>query len=297
MKSIFFTVIITCLSLFAFAQDLPYLGIFVEDVPKEIVQTYGIEGAVKIVKVNDNSPASEAGLTQDMWIISIDDFKILNEKFLVKALSNHKPGDKVKINIQDQSRLESTYLVTLGDKNSVVKTPAAGKSDWMMKTTNWIGVNVIPLTSQLEDFFKVKNGVLITEVIEDSPADKEDLKAGDIIVIANGTKINSVGDWKYVLKNVYENGALTMEINRTGMEQARVIDVEKRPDKQSFYFEYDPSKEIFLIGPDVYESEAVEMDSLKGWLQQMLSKNKQSNIKDEIESLEAEVKKLRSKIK
>ncbi|PID29004.1 MAG: hypothetical protein CSB55_02750 [Candidatus Cloacimonadota bacterium] len=296
MKSLFLTLIFLVSVLFSFAEDLPYLGVFVEDVPQETTQTYGIAGAVNIVKVNGNSPAQQAGLKQGMWIISVNEFEILNEKCLFKALVNYKPGDKVNIVTQDRNRLENEYSVILGDKNSVIARKNAGKSDWMKKTVNWIGINVIPLTGQLEEFFNVKNGILITEVIKGSPADKEDLKAGDIILIANGTKINSVGDWKYILKNVYENGALTMEINRNGMEQARVIDVEKRPDKHDFYFEYDPTKEIFLIGPDVYESEAVEIDSLKNWLQQMLLTKKNSNIKDKIESLEEELKLLRSQI-
>ena len=52
-----------------------------------------------------------------------------------------------------------------------------------------IGINVSPLTKQLAAHFGVENGVLVNTVRENSPAAKAGLKAGDIIVEAEGNTV------------------------------------------------------------------------------------------------------------
>jgi C-terminal processing protease CtpA/Prc len=48
----------------------------------------------------------------------------------------------------------------------------------------WFGVSTDKLTDQLRTFFNIPEdlGVLVTEVVEDSPAEKYGLKAGDVII-------------------------------------------------------------------------------------------------------------------
>ncbi len=53
-----------------------------------------------------------------------------------------------------------------------------------------IGVSVTDLTKQLSDYFGVSNGVMVTDVRENFPAAKAGLKAGDIIVEADGKNVN-----------------------------------------------------------------------------------------------------------
>jgi membrane-associated protease RseP (regulator of RpoE activity) len=57
-----------------------------------------------------------------------------------------------------------------------------------------IGVGITPLTKQLADHFGVEGGVMISEVRDGSPAFKAGLKAGDIIVEADGKAVKSEFD-------------------------------------------------------------------------------------------------------
>jgi membrane-associated protease RseP (regulator of RpoE activity) len=55
-----------------------------------------------------------------------------------------------------------------------------------------IGINSIPLTKQLGDYFGVSDGkgVLVSNVRENSPAAKVGLKAGDVIIEADGKPVS-----------------------------------------------------------------------------------------------------------
>ena len=65
----------------------------------------------------------------------------------------------------------------------------------------WLGVQIQSLTDQLRKYFGIKHdgGVLISEVIEDSPAQKAKLRAGDIILKVDDTNISSTSELKKVI--------------------------------------------------------------------------------------------------
>jgi serine protease Do len=63
-------------------------------------------------------------------------------------------------------------------------------------TRGWLGVSIQPLTPELAKSFGAKDtkGVLISDVIPDSPASKSGLKSGDILIEFNGKKMEMPSD-------------------------------------------------------------------------------------------------------
>jgi serine protease Do len=63
-------------------------------------------------------------------------------------------------------------------------------------TRGWLGVSIQPLTTELAKSFGVKDtkGVLVSEVMTDSPAAKSGLKQGDIVTEFEGKKIEAPAD-------------------------------------------------------------------------------------------------------
>jgi S1-C subfamily serine protease len=57
-----------------------------------------------------------------------------------------------------------------------------------------LGVTVTPLTDQLETYFGVKQGVLVSEVTSGSPAEAAGVKAGDIITTINSRAVSTADD-------------------------------------------------------------------------------------------------------
>jgi len=63
-------------------------------------------------------------------------------------------------------------------------------------TYGWVGVVIQSMTDDLKKHFGItgESGVLISQVIKDSPAEKAGLKAGDIIIEFSGNKIKGAKD-------------------------------------------------------------------------------------------------------
>lgn len=81
----------------------------------------------------------------------------------------------------------------------------------------WIGITVQPLDSSLTTYFKIKNeGVIIKSIEMDSPAEKANLKEGDIILSINSKTLTGIHDYQTILNDISTGQKITLEINRKG---------------------------------------------------------------------------------
>jgi len=66
-----------------------------------------------------------------------------------------------------------------------------------------LGVVIQPLTPELAKYFDVNYGVIVTQVLKDSPAEKAGIKPGDIIIAVNGKKVEDPNDLqKYIMRTM-----------------------------------------------------------------------------------------------
>lgn len=83
-------------------------------------------------------------------------------------------------------------------------------------TRGFIGVSLQPVDKDIADAFNLPKpeGALISEVIEDSPADKAGLKQGDIILEFNKTSIKSLQSFKMEISLMKPGTTIQLKINR-----------------------------------------------------------------------------------
>ena len=98
-------------------------------------------------------------------------------------------------------------------------------------TRGWIGAGVQELTPELAETFKLgeTKGVLITEVIRNSPAAQAGVKTGDILIAIDG---QPVGDWSTMLETVSNlpPGKMVMaKLMRDGVAISLQLKIGKRP--------------------------------------------------------------------
>ncbi len=98
----------------------------------------------------------------------------------------------------------------------------------ILGSTRQIGVGVSSLTKQLGDYFGVADGkgVLINNVVENSPAAKAGLKAGDVIVEVEG---KAIGNSMELIRSISEKkeGEVTLTILRNRNRQTVKVTPEK----------------------------------------------------------------------
>jgi serine protease Do len=96
-----------------------------------------------------------------------------------------------------------------------------------------IGIGTTQLTKQLAEYFGIgdSTGVLITSVMDDSPAAKAGLKAGDVITAIDGEKVEDAGDLAQGI-NKKKDGDVTLTVIRN--KNQRTITVTPKEDPDSF---------------------------------------------------------------
>jgi len=98
-------------------------------------------------------------------------------------------------------------------------------------TRGWIGAGVQELTPDLAETFNLGNtkGVLVTEIVQNSPAALAGIKSGDILVEIDG---KTVGDWSTMLdtvSNLPPGKVALVKLIRSGEEKSLKVKIGKRP--------------------------------------------------------------------
>ncbi len=98
-------------------------------------------------------------------------------------------------------------------------------------TRGWIGAAIQELTPELIESFKLAdaNGVLITEVIRNSPAEHAGIKTGDILISIDN---NAINDWNSMLEtvaNLPPGNIVAVKVLRKGATIISQVKIGKRP--------------------------------------------------------------------
>jgi serine protease DegQ len=98
-------------------------------------------------------------------------------------------------------------------------------------TRGWIGVGVQDLTPELAESFKLKDtqGVLISEVMHGSPADKAGVKRGDILLMINDKPLTDSTTMLEVISAITPGNTVPLKLMRNQSEKVLQVTVGKRP--------------------------------------------------------------------
>jgi serine protease Do len=99
-------------------------------------------------------------------------------------------------------------------------------------TRGWFGVVVQPVTQELAQSFGLAEikGVLISEVIKNSPAEKGGLKSGDIIIEFDGKPIHEINELPRIAANLPVGKKAVVKILRNGKAEDKTVTIEQIKD-------------------------------------------------------------------
>ncbi|MEW6417646.1 MAG: DegQ family serine endoprotease [Nitrospirota bacterium] len=95
----------------------------------------------------------------------------------------------------------------------------------------WLGVTIQPLTPDLVKQFNLgeKKGVLVGDVVEDSPAEKAGIERGDVIVEFDGKKVEDVTNLRNMVANILPNKEVMITIIRDGKPKTVNVKITEMP--------------------------------------------------------------------
>ncbi len=230
-----------------------YLGVEPRDVtpdrvgPLKLKQDRGVE----ITMVDQDAPAGKAGLREHDVILSFNGQNVEGVEQLRRLIRETPPGRTVTLGISRDGQLSQVKVQLASRAKAMAQSFSTGGRTIVIPPIPrmefdipqfavlqfWSrnGVMVEDLTPQLGEFFGVRDGqgVLVRSVEKGSPAEAAGLKAGDVIVKADGEPIACSTDWRHSIQEHTSGGTVTLTIVRDKHEQTVTLKLPERRSSES----------------------------------------------------------------
>ena len=99
----------------------------------------------------------------------------------------------------------------------------------------WLGVTIQDITEDMQSYWKLKNkkGALVSQILENSPAEKSGLKAEDIIIKVNNTEIENSTDLRNTISEKYPDKEIVLTVLRDNKKKKIKVLLGERPTNES----------------------------------------------------------------
>ena len=205
--------------------DRGWLGVTIQDVSQKLAKSLDLSDAqgALISSVSPGSPADKGGIMPGDVIIRFNRQKVVDSTDLPPLVGQVPPGKNVSVEIVregSKQELDVTVAVLDGDAGSGVEP--ASSDDFGDR----LGLVVESLSDSQLSQLRLRGGVLISEVLPQSPAYKAGLSRGDIIVQMGQVGVASVEGYLAVLPQLPENRPIAIRFVRQGRAVFRTIQID-----------------------------------------------------------------------
>ena len=190
-----------------------WLGVGIQDLTPELAEYYGLkkEKGVLVTQVFEGDPADKAGIQVNDIILSVDGQRVSTGRELSSMIANTQVGHKTKIELIRDDR-KKTLTVTLAKRDDEERVIASHDRE-----NGELGIEVTAMDSDIARRFGIdgkENGVLVTDVKEDSPAQNADVRPGDVIKEINRSVVKDRRDFTRLVKKNSGKDAIQLLIKR-----------------------------------------------------------------------------------
>jgi S1-C subfamily serine protease len=218
------------------------------------------EGRVMIIGIDRESPAELAKLKRGDIVLEFEGKEVTSFEMLRDEIRKRKPGEGVTLKIERSGKTRNVK-VRLGEyseeegwrefevkfprlfpvprpsippsvppvpsKPRVPRTPRV--FSWGLEQRKFIGVYLQPLNRELSEYFGVEKGkgLLIATIREDSPAEKVGLKIGDVIVKADGVRVQRAEQLSRIIQGKEKGNRIKIEFLRDKKKRTVEVEIEE----------------------------------------------------------------------
>lgn len=201
-----------------------WLGVIVQTVTPELADSFGLKdrkGAL-VADVEANAPADEAGIQKGDIIVAFDGKEIDEMSELPLVVAQTQVGKKVDVTILRNGK-ELTKKVTIGELKEEETYAFLGE-----ESRSDIGIEVSELTRELARRYGISEteGVLVTYVENDSPAEQAGIREGDIIIEVNREPVKNLDEYYQATKQAEKGDKILFWIKRGRSSQFVVVQLD-----------------------------------------------------------------------
>ena len=302
-----------------------WLGVQIKDLTRQLRKELDTRARFGVVVDNvlDDSPAVDAGIEPGDVIVKFDGKTVRRVKDLTRAMGKKDPDEEVPLELMRGNERQK-IRVTLGErpKNQVwfsdepgfrfEKTPSA-----------FLGIEVQEMDDDLASYFNVdaNEGLLVTAVEEDSPADKGGIESGDVITSIEGKDVHTIDDFSDILQEYEKGDRVEIGYIRKGENNTTTVELESNPHTLNYFknFRFSPNfRTMPFLAPQLRKQYKEDLqryrEELDEWRNEYRQETKEKiereieramekkerelkQMKDELEDMKKEVARMKERIK
>jgi serine protease Do len=185
-----------------------FLGVQQQTLNEELRRELGVQAAkgALVTSVFDDTPASRSGLRTGDVVVEVDGQPVETDTDLIARIGNRRPGDKVVLKIERNSRIEE-IRVTLAERPGEARVSAPITTPEPQTAVARLGLALAPLPASDATRLGLKAGVRVDGVTAGSAADGR-LAPGDVIVQVDRHPVDSPSDVEKLLSRSGETAHL-----------------------------------------------------------------------------------------
>lgn len=178
-----------------------WLGVVIQNVDKNLAESFGLKkaGGILVSEVQENSPASAAGLRQGDIILRLNDTPLTDVSDLRNRVAMIEPGSTALLHVIREGR-ERKIQVTVGEQPSGFST-SEEKPTEDINNLDKFGMTLQELTPELAEKFDYRpnSGLIVSDVRPGSAADAATLKPGYLVEEIDKVQVRNMSDLKKAL--------------------------------------------------------------------------------------------------
>jgi serine protease Do len=229
----------------AMSQGLgSFLGVGIQEIDSNRAKELKLpdEAGVEVTRIAPDSPAEKAGIKTGDVITQYNGQRVDGMDQFSRLVRETPAGREVKIGIIRNGAPQTIavkIVARLAISGQLIPAPVQNPfelrfPDMPQSRMTWrstiLGIEAEALDGQLAEFFGVKEGVLVRTVTKGSPADKAGIKAGDVIVRVDDTKVATPADISNQLRSL-RGRPVSIVVVRDRKEINVMLSVINRPER------------------------------------------------------------------
>jgi serine protease Do len=227
------------------AQSVSFMGVGLMTVDAARAKALKMkeERGAEVTQLIPGGPAEKAGLKVNDVILEFGGEQVQNQEQLGRLVRESAPGRQVKVDVWRNGAMQ-TVTVTIESRREISVEDPWGRGVWSELPppgVNWppavpmppvapfptivqspvLGVECEPLgdEQQFAEFFGVKDGLLVKMVSSGSPAARAGIKAGDVIVKVDETRVGTMRELTGALRVASQKSSFQLTVVRNKKEQ------------------------------------------------------------------------------
>jgi len=204
----------------------------------KLKEDYGVE----ITRVEENSPAEKAGVKAGDVVLEYNGQRVEGMEQFGRMVRETPPGREVKLTVSRNGSTQ-TLMAVLGSRKSRLAgnfPPGFEMPEFHMPDipqifttirSPMLGVEAESLGSQLAVYFSVKDGVLVRSVLDNTPAQKAGIKAGDVITKVDAMAVTTPSELSTAVRTANAKKTYAIELVRDRKPVTVTVNVEDRSER------------------------------------------------------------------